>query len=147
MNKKLLAVVFLIVICALFALSYYADNTDNSSGLNRTRLNVSGMNCYSVDEFVQAINTDEYYEGHDNSTAVWLLTLSGNVVFPSQDYYVVMSKSDAAKLPVEFATDVYITDIFDCEVMANKTLGGKFGNVLYVENVEFIRRDIESYDV
>jgi len=75
------------------------------------------------------------------------MTLSGNVVFSSNGYYVVMSRTDASKLPFEDATDVMITDTFSCEVLENRSLGDKFGDVLYVRDVEFIKQDIKSYEV
>ncbi len=147
MNWKVLILLFIIILGVLFLLSYSADDNATSTDLNRTQLNVSGLNSFSVDSFVREINSHEYYVGHNDDTVLWLLSLSGNVVFVSDDYYVVMSKADARRLPVEFATDVEITDTFDCEIIANRSLGKGLGDVLYVRDVKFISKNTDYYDV
>ena len=146
MNKKVLLLLLLICIGCIILFSYYSDNSEGFNESNKKTLNISGGG-YDVDAFVGNLNTMKYYKGHDEKTKLWLMTLSGNVVFSSNGYYVVMSRTDAAKLPFEDATDVMITDTFSCEVLENRSLGDKFGDVLYVRDVEFIKQDIKSYEV
>jgi hypothetical protein len=114
---------------------------------NESVLTVSGLNIFGVEDLVEALETEEYFEGHDNNTAQWLKTLEGNYVLTSMDYYVVMNKTDADKLPVEFATDVFINDTFRCTIIENHSLGEDFKDVLYVRDVEFIRQSIEYIEV
>lgn len=147
MNKKLLFILFIVVLGAVTFITYYSDNPHVIDNSNKTTLTVSGLNCFSVDDLVESVNSDEYFKNHDNETLMWLVGLSGNSVFSSPDYYVVMSKSDADKLPVEFATDVDINDTFECEIITNRSLGDDLPDVLYVRDVKFIKRDIKSFEV
>lgn len=145
MNKKLFVLFFIILlgltVLSVFTLEYY-DNHD----LNKSTLNISAGG-YPVDYFVESLNKKEYYRGHDEKTKLWLISLSGNQVYSSSDYYVVMSKMDADKLRFEDATDVIITDFFTCEIIENRSLGEGFNDVLYVRNVEFVDENIEYFEV
>lgn len=147
MNKKVLLILFIIILSALTLSIYYSDDPNVIDNSNKTTLTVSGLNCFSVEDMVESVNSHEYYKNHDNETLMWLMGLSGNVVFSSHDYYVVMSKSDAEKLPVEFATDVDINDTFECEIITNRSLGDDLPDVLYVSDVKFIKQDIKSFEV
>lgn len=146
MNKKFL-VLFIIILLGLTVLSAFTlDNDDDYLDLNRSTLNISAGG-YPVDYFVESLNKEEYYRGHDEKTKLWLIGLSGNQVYSSGDYYVVMGKRDADKLHYEDATDVIITDFFTCEIIENRSLGEGLKDVLYVRNVEFIDENIESLEV
>ena len=58
-----------------------------------------------------------------------------------------MSQSDANRLPIEYATDVSITDIYSCNIVDQKALGNNLRNVVLVDNVQFKEQRIEYSDV
>ena len=94
MNKKFL-VLFIIILLGLTVLSAFTlDNDDDYLDLNRSTLNISAGG-YPVDYFVESLNKEEYYRGHDEKTKLWLIGLSGNQVYSSGDYYVGLRAKDA----------------------------------------------------
>ena len=91
-----------------------------------------------------------YYPADNNNVAVkWMESLGDKYVFLSEDYYVIMDKDDADKIPSVFACDVNFYEIFSCEVLESHS----FGNieyprdVLYVKNVNYIREEAFYFDV
>lgn len=102
----------------------------------------------TLDVFVNEIKTHPYFEGYDNDTLTWFESLNQNyVVFSSNNSYYIMSQSDADRLPIEYATDVSITDICSCNIVNQKALGNNLRNVVLVENVQFKEQKIEYFDV
>lgn len=102
----------------------------------------------TLDVFVKEIKTHPYFEGYDNDTLTWLESLNQNyIVFSSNNSYYIMSQSDANMLPIEYATDVSITDICSCNIVDQKALGNNLRNVVLVENVQFKEQRIEYFEV
>lgn len=136
-------VVILIAVLGCVYLSYLISETPSE-----TTIEVYVDNPITLDAFVNEIKTHPYFEGHDNDTLTWLESLNQNyVVFSSNDSYYIMSQSDADRLPIEYATDVSITDICNCNIVDQKVMGNNLRNVVLVENVQFKEQRIEYFDV
>lgn len=146
MNKGLYIFIFAIcLIMVLFSFSLFGHSSTTSS--NNTTLAVSAMSVGSVNAFVFELKTQDYFVGYNETTAEWLSTMGNNKIFSSGEYYVVMSPTDASKLPIEFATDVFINDTFNCEIVENRSLGVSYPDVLYVKDVEFLNQSREYIEV
>ncbi len=138
-------VIILIAILGCLFLSYIS--TDSPSG-EKTTIEVCVDSPIKMSVFVNEIKNHPYFEGYDNDTLAWLESFDYNyMVFSSNESYYIMSPTDASKLPVEFATDVSIYDICDCEIVSKKPLGFNLRDVVLVKNVEFKEQNIQYYDV
>ena len=136
-------VVILIAVLGCVYLSYLISETPCE-----TTIEVCVDSPITLDVFVNEIKTHPYFEGYDNDTLTWLESLNQNyVVFSSNNSYYIMSQSDADRLPIEYATDVSITDICSCNIVNQKALGNNLRNVVLVENVQFKEQRIEYFDV
>lgn len=136
-------VVILIAVLGCVYLSYLISETPCE-----TTIEVYVDSPITLDVFVNEIKTHPYFEGYDNDTLTWLESLNQNyVVFSSNNSYYIMSQSDADRLPIEYATDVSITDICSCNIVNQKALGNNLRNVVLVENVQFKEQRIEYFDV
>ena len=136
-------VVILIAVLGCVYLSYLISETPCE-----TTIEVCVDSPIPLNVFVNEIKTHPYFEGYDNDTLTWLESLNQNyVVFSSNDSYYIMSQSDADRLPIEYATDVSITDICSCNIVDQKALGNNLRNVVLVENVQFKEQRIEYFDV
>ncbi len=150
MNKKLLipiVVVILIFVGIVFA--YFIYEAPISGTDDKTTLNVSSEGPYELYQVIQDIKTKPYYEGYDNETLKWLESLGSRKVFFSSDEIVIMNSGDAMKIPSVFATDVSINEIFECNVIENRTLGDvKYPkDVLLVNDVDYITEELHYFDV
>lgn len=116
---------------------------------NQTTLNVSSQGPYELREVIEDIKTHDYYNGYDNDTVNWMESLGSKKVFTAYDKIVIMDSGDASKLPSEFATDVSINDIFECNVIESHSLGDlKYHkDVLLVNNVKFLKQELHYYEV
>lgn len=136
-------VVILIAVLGCVYLSYLISETPCE-----TTIEVCVDSPITLDVFVNEIKTHPYFEGYDNDTLTWLESLNQNyVVFSSNNSYYIMSQSDADRLPIEYATDVSITDICSCNIVDQKAMGNNLRNVVLVENVQFKEQRIEYFDV
>ena len=150
MNKDIIAIVglLLIVLCLVFI----NPTEEVANPGNHTVLNVSKSGPVSVYAAVNEIKTQEYYAGYDNETVAWMQSLGGKHVFYSEDAIVIMDSVDARKIPSKWLfdiTDVSFTEIFECNVLENHSLGdfNHSKDVLLVNNVTFIGENISYYDV
>ena len=134
MGKKtiILIMAVLVAILALVAVYYVSESPDDISG-NMTELTVYSEGPIPLSDIVKDIETAEYYNGHDNDTL-------GNGTF------VIMSQEDARKIPSVYATDVIITETFECKVLETHSLGNvKYPkDVLLVENVNYLNETIDD---
>ncbi|MBQ2636025.1 MAG: hypothetical protein IJG09_04905 [Methanobrevibacter sp.] len=148
MKKSYLTIVIVIILIAILGcvfLSY--PSTDSSTGV-KTTIEVCVDSPIKMSVFVNEIKNHLYFEGYDNDTLAWLESLDVNyMVFSSNGSYYIMTQTDASKLPVEFATDVSIYDVCECEIVSKKPLGFNLGEVILVKNVEFKEQNIQYYDV
>ena len=147
MGKKtiILIMVVLVAILALIAL-YYVSETPNEVYDNLTELTVYSEGPIPLSDIVNDIETAEYYNGHDNDTLNWMKSLGNKSVFSGIGTLVIMSQADASKIPSVYATDVIITETFECNVLETHSLGNvKYPkDVLLVENVNYLNETIES---
>ena len=138
-------VIILIAILGCLCLSYLVS--ESPSGV-KTTIEVCVDSPISMSVFVNEIKNHSYFEGYDNDTLAWLETLDKNyMVFSSNESYYIMTQTDASKLPVEFATDVSIYDVCECEIVSQKPLGFNLSDVALVKNVEFNEQNIQYFDV
>ncbi|WP_458403807.1 hypothetical protein [Methanobrevibacter sp.] len=144
--NKVLAVGAIIAVAFIALFAYYSLN--ENEGAEKTYLTVYADFPMNITGFIHELETHSYYKGHNGTTVSWLKTLDEkNVVFSGNDTYVVMGISDFKKIPVESATDVFITDTFKCHVKEKRPLGNNLSDVVYVGDVEFVKQDIEYMDV
>lgn len=143
----LLIIIVLVAILALIGI-YSVTEVPTIEG-NLTKLEVSSEGPFKVSEIVEDIKNSSYYEGYDNDTLNWMKSLGDMYVFNSIQSFVIMDSNDASKLPSEFATDVAITNIFNCEVVEKRSLGDieHPKDVYLVKNVEYLEQNITYYPV
>lgn len=146
----ILIIVFLGIFLAALSAYYPADNNNVAlnASLNET-LNVSSEGPFVLSELINEIKTEDFFKGYDNETVKWMESLGDKYVFFSEDYYVIMDKDDADKIPSVFACDVNFYEIFSCEVLESHSLGNIEypRDVLYVKNVNYIREEAFYFDV
>lgn len=151
MNKKILIMLLVIVILILaIFVGYSVDNSkllDDSS--QKVVLNVSSEGPSNLSQIIEDVEKGPYYEGYDNETLNWMKTLGEKSVFHSRDYVVIMDSHDASQLHSEFATDVSITEFFECKILENHSFGNvKYHrDVLLVKDVNYLYENITYYDV
>lgn len=147
MDKKII-VLLVIAAIAILGLLVSIENDSLDDG-NKTTLNVSSEGPIELETIIEDIKTKEYYQGYDNETVKWMESLGNKYVFVSEDKIVIMNKRDAEKIPSIYACDVILTEIFDCNVVEEHSLGSgdNFKDVLLVKNVEYIREEAFYFDV
>ena len=133
------------IILALVAFYYVSESPANCSS-DVTKLNVSSEGPFPLSDLIDDIENKSYYEGYDNETLEWMKSLGNKSVFSGDGIFVVMSPNDAKKIPSVYATDVFINEIFECNVLETHSLGDiKYSkDVLLVENVNYLGEDIED---
>ena len=141
----ILIMAVLVAILALVAV-YYVSETPNNVYGNLTELTVYSEGPIPLSDIVKDIETAEYYKGHDNDTLNWMKSLGNKSVFSGNGTLVIMSQADASKIPSVYATDVIITETFECKVLETHSLGNvKYPkDVLLVENVNYLNETIED---
>ena len=146
----IIAVVILILFGALAFLSTSPRDSDATNAIiHNATLNVSSEGPIELSKILTDIKTADYYKGYDNETVKWMESLGNKYVFVSDDALVVMDKSDCEKIPSIYACDVMFYEIFSCDILENHTLGNvKYPkDVLYVENVKYIREEAIYFEV
>ena len=146
----IIAIVFLILFGALAFLSTSPRDGDATNAIiHNATLNVSSEGPIELSKIIDDIKTADYYKGYDNETVKWMESLGNKYVFVSEDAFVVMDKSDSDKIPSIYACDVIFNEIFSCDILENHTLGNvKYPkDVLYVENVKYIREEAIYFEV
>ncbi|WP_407378783.1 hypothetical protein [Methanobrevibacter sp.] len=143
---KKIIITIIIILIAIFGI-YLAYLGDSSDDADRVTLTVSGSPL-ELSKVIEEIESDPYFEGYNNETVTCMKSLGSKYVFMSHNEIIIMDYSDASKLRLEDATDVYIEDIFSCRIVENHTLGtDTYKDVLYVKDVEFIKENITYYEV
>ena len=135
----------MVIILALVAFYYVSESPTNGSS-DVTKLNVSSEGPFPLSDLVDDIENKSYYEGYDNETLEWMKSLGNKSVFSGDGIFVVMSPNDAKKIPSVYATDVFIYEIFECNVVETHSLGDIDypKDILLVENVNYLEEDIED---
>ena len=142
MDKKILIpVAFLAFILALVLANAYIES---STPVTHVNLAVSSEGSSSISQLTKEIRTYDYFEGYDNETVAWMESLGNKKVFSGNGTYVIMSSSDARKIPTVFATDVYIEEIIECDLVENRSLGNTEypRDVLVVKNVKYLGENV-----
>lgn len=158
--KKIIAIISIIILLLLLEVStgYIIDNNshlnENDSkhlGIdmeNKTELAAYSEGPIDLYNLIAEIENNEYFEGYKEDTLFWMKSLPQREVFMSNDSFIIMNKKDASQLNTEYATDVSIIEYFDCVVVENRSLGGKYkNNVLLVKDVEYKGNYTHSYEV
>lgn len=160
MNNKYFLGIIIIIIAVLavifaFSLDYQTNylngssngsvNTNENSSFNQSnnglqtnvQLTISAEQSFPMEKIAEEIKTHPAYEGYDEDTLKWLETFNGSIMFTSKDYFVVMDKNDAEKLPTSFVNDAFIYDDFTCDIIEKRSLGKDLKDIIYVKNVKF----------
>jgi len=138
-------VIVLVLILALVAFfSVFESSSPNSKDV--VKLNVSSEGPFQLSDLIYEIENKSYYEGYDNNTLMWMKSLGNKSVFSGEGIFVIMDNDDAKKIPSVYATDVFINEIFECNVLESHSLGniGYPKEVLLVENVTYLEENIED---
>lgn len=142
--------IYIIIIATplvILGLCFAYSSSENRVDSDRVILNVSSEGPIELSKIIEDIRKrpSEY----DSETLKWMESLGSKDVFISPDKIVIMDSHDSAKLHSEFATDVSITQLFSCKIIENHTLRNNDSpkDVLYVEDVKFIKQEIKYYDV
>lgn len=160
MNNKAILLVMIILLVLLTSSSLvsalnnnstYSMDNFNLSNLNtedKTLLTVYSEGPIHLEELINEIRTEEYFEGYDSQTLAWMESLGQKEVFISNDSYVIMDRMDASKINTVFVTDAYIEEYIDCVVVENHSLGGNSPrNVLLVKDVTNLGNQTFYYEV
>ena len=95
---------------------------------------------------VNSVRTAPFFKSYDHSTLNWLKDLDSDyVVFSTNQYYIIMNSTDAAKLPKTTTTGVSVKSNVTCNILENKSLGGGLKNIIHVDNVEVISGEMDNF--
>lgn len=146
--KEKFIFMFLIAMVALIGLSviYAADANELT---NKTTLSIKVQYPITIGELVNTISTKPAFKNYDYTTLNWLKGFgSGYNVFITDDYYIVMNSSDSNKLSGHLNTGLsnstkssYTADV-SFDVLENKSLGNGLSNVIHVENIEILSKNV-----
>ena len=152
-NHIIIIISILVILGLLFAFLSVYSSTDINARPNfivkDATLNVSSEGPIELSKIIDDIETADYFKGYDNETVSWMESLGNKYVFVSEDAYVIMDKRDSDKIPSIYACDVSFNEIFSCDILENRSLGDvKYPrDVLYVDNVEYLREEAVYFDV
>ncbi len=140
-----LIIIVLVIILALVAFYSVSDSPVNVSN-NLTELNVSSEGPFPLPDLIDDIENTSYYVGYDSGTLTWMKSLGNMSVFSGNGMFVIMSQDDAEKIPSVYATDVFIYEIFECNVLETHSLGNiKYPmDILLVDNVNYLGEEIHD---
>lgn len=133
-------VILLVAILALVALNIDGETIDES-GKTMTFNVTSGSS--NLSNFINTVKTSPYYNGYDTETVNWMESLGEKRVFFSNDSIVIISISEAGKIPPDPGiTDVYVHDIFTAKVIESHRLCKMYPTVYLVDEVKFKNQEI-----
>lgn len=147
MGKKIIgAIVIILAVILVLVAIYQVQEAPNDYLNNLTELNVSSEGPIPLSDLIEDIENKSYYVGYDNDTLTWMKSLGEKSVFSGDGIFVIMSQDDADKIPSVYATDVFIYEIFECNVLESHSLGNieYQKDVLLVEHVNYLKEDIED---
>lgn len=147
MGKKVIATVIIVLVAILALVSIYSVVEFSDGGTSDlTELVVYSEGPIPLSDIIDDIENESYYKGYDNDTLNWMKSLGDKAVFSGNGTLVIMSSSDANKIPSVYATDVIITENFECNVLETHSLGDiKYPkDVLLVEHVNYLGESIED---
>lgn len=141
-----LIIIVLVIILAVVAFYHVTESPINVDSNDLTELNVSSEGPFPLSDLIGDIENSSHYEGYDNDTLAWMKSLGDKSVFSGDGIFVIMSSSDAGKIPSVYATDVFIYEIFECRVVETHSLGDieYSKDVLLVDNVNYLGENIED---
>ncbi len=147
MKKKIYILILIISFITLSAA--YANMNISTDNIKNASLNASSEGPIKLTDLTKEIKTHPYYENYNTETLKWMESLGYQYVFKSSNYFVIMDYEDSQKIPSVYATDVSITNFFDCKVLDNRTLvkGNKSMDVLLVEDINFRGNDTFYFQV
>ena len=145
MGKKTVGLI-VIVLMAILSLSLYYSMMESPSfnvGDVKT-LEVYSEGPVNLPDIIEDVETASYYEGYDNDTLNWMKSLGDKAVFSGNGTFVIMGFDDAGRIPSVYATDVIITEEFECRVLETHSLGDVDypKKVFYVNDVKYLGEKI-----
>lgn len=120
---------------------------------NRTEITLYSNRPVNLNQFINEIVSEEYFEGYNMDTLLWMQSLKQKEVFVSGDSYILMNRKDAEKIRTTYITDIATTDTsyeyyIDCSIIENRSLGGRsMADIIVVENVKYLGNRTFYYDV
>lgn len=137
-------VAFLLLILAVALVPVFDESNSPDAKVNLT---VYSEGPKSLSALVNEIKTQDYYEGYDNETVAWMKSLGNKKLYYGDGMIVIMSATDASKLPSLYVTDVELFEHFECNVLENRSLGNVEHpmDVLYVKNVKYIGEEYGNF--
>lgn len=143
--KRKFTLIALIAVVGIIAMStaYAAPESDSA---NRTAFSIDANPPMKIGELINLIKTQPAFKTYDTGALQWLQGLDSNyVVYTTDDGYIVMNTTDAAKIPDTVTTGVSVSTNITCKVLENKSLGSKLKNVLVVGDVEAVSGDLKNF--
>lgn len=163
MKKTIHVIAFIIILLVIGVfIGYLLDNDEHLKGDDNilgitpesgTDITLSSNRPINLNQFINEIMNEEYFEGYDRDTVLWMQSLEQREVFMSNSSYVLMKKIDADKIKKSDITDIATTDIYNeyyinCHVIEKRFLGGKNQvDIIVVENVKYLGNKTFSYEV
>lgn len=143
--KRKFTLLLLIAVFALMAASTtYAANENDTS--NQTLISIDANPPMKIGEMINLVKTQPAFKTYDYKALQWLQGLdSSDVVYNTDEGYIVMNSTDAAKIPDTVTTGVSVSTNITCKVIENRSLGPHLDNVLVVEDVEMVSGDLKNF--
>lgn len=163
--KKIISIVSFIIVILFIGvfIGYLIDNDghlndDDAQIFGITPENRSDITLYSnrpinINQLTNEIMNEEYFEGYNVDTLLWMQSLKQKEVFVSNDSYIIMNKIDASKIKTTYITDIATTDTYDeyyidCHIVEKRSLGGKSASdIIVVEDVKYLGNKTFYYEV
>ena len=149
MNKKYLLLIGLLVIVGLFLALLIQYNIDEGFD-NQSRdlsLKVASEGPFPVAGVVNDIRTNDYYKNYNNDTVKWLEKYQNtHVILSSSDEFVLISKGEISRIPIQNANDVIINEEIECDLVENHSIGNGYRDILLVKNVKYIGEEVKSIE-
>jgi hypothetical protein len=146
MMKRKFVLILLIAMSTLIVLSA-AHAADENESTNKTMISMEANHPMEIGKMVSLVKTQPKFKNYDSNTLKWLDELnSKDVVYSSEEGYIVMNSTEAAKIPDTVTTGVSFNCNITCNILENKSLGPHLDDVLVVEDVEVVSNDLNNFD-
>lgn len=145
MKRKFLILLLVAAAVMILLSASYAANENEQT--NKTTLSMKANPPMKIGELVNQVKTHPGFKTYDSDALKWLEGLdSKDVVYSTEEGYIVMNSTDAAKIPDTVTTGVSVNCNITCKVLENRSLGNKLDDVLVVEDVEVASGELKNFD-
>lgn len=145
MGKKIIGLIIVVLAIILALVTVYAlVESPNVFSEDVAQLTVYSEGPIPLTDIVEDIENTDYYIGYNTDTLKWMKSLGDMDVYQGNGTMVIMSHYDAEKIPSVYATDVVITERFECNIVETHSLGeiNYPKNVMLVKNVKYLDEEI-----